>query len=73
MIFKDKQQNTFETQSEWFDRLTFNFGKAVCLLGIVLAIGAAVAHVATGLWLNLLLDAAVMAGAIIGLTLNEKI
>ena len=73
MIFKQKKQNTFETQDEWFDRLTLNIGKAVCLLGIALAICAAVAHVATGLWLNLLMDAAVMAGAIIGLTHNENI
>lgn len=73
MIFKDKQQNTFETQSEWFDRLTFNIGKAVCLLGLVLAVVAAVAHVATGLWLNLLLDAAVMAWAIAELTHNDNI
>ena len=72
MIFKNKQTNTFETQGEWFDRITLNIGKAVCLLGIVLAIAAAVAHVATGLWLNLLIDAAVMAGAILGLTHNEN-
>lgn len=73
MIFKNKQSKTFETQGEWFDRLTLNIGKAVCLLGIALAICAAVAHVATGLWLNLLMDAAVMAGAVIGLTHNENI
>ena len=72
MIFKNKQTNTFETQGEWFDRITLNIGKAVCLLGIVLAIAAAVAHVATGLWLNLLIDAALMAGAILGLTHNEN-
>ena len=72
MIFKQKQSNTFETQDEWFDRITLNIGKAVCLLGVVLAICAAVAHVATGLWLNLLLDAAVLAGAVIGLTHNEN-
>ena len=73
MIFKNKQSKTFETQGEWFDRLTLNIGKAVCLLGIALAICAAVAHVATGLWLNLRMDAAVMAGAVLGLTHNENI
>lgn len=72
MIFKQKQQNTFETQDEWFDRLTRNIGKAVCLLVLIMSIVGAVAHVATGLWLNLLLDAAVMAGAVIGLTHKEN-
>lgn len=72
MIFNQKKQNTFETQDEWFDRLTLNIGKAVCLLGIALAICAAVAHVATGLYLNTLLDAAIIAGGVFGLVYKEN-
>lgn len=69
-IFKTKPN--YETQGEWFDRLASNAGKALCLLGIVLAVVAAVAHLASAMYLNLLLDAAVMAGAVIGLTHKEN-
>ena len=61
MIFKQKKQNTFETQDEWFDRLTLNIGKAVCLLVIIMSIVGAVAHIASAMWVNFALDFAILA------------
>lgn len=73
MIFKQKQQNTFETQDEWFDRHVANFGKVVSLLALVMGIAGGVAHLVTGLYLNTLLDAAIIAGGVFGLVYKENV
>lgn len=55
MIFKQKQQNTFETQDEWFDRIAGNIARCLALSAIVIAVAVSVVYIAAGMWANLAL------------------
>jgi hypothetical protein len=67
----EKKQG-YETQGEWLDRMTTNAGRLLCLLGLVLAFAGAVVHIATGMWLNILLDAVVIVLTVFGIAYREE-
>lgn len=71
-IIERKQEGTFETRGEWFDRMGRNFGKMLCIVAIILSVVGAVAHVASQMWMNFALDSVVMVFAAVALAYQEN-
>lgn len=67
----EKKQG-YETQGEWFERIGGNIARVVCLLFIILMTAAAVVHIATGLWTNLILDFAAIVALSFGIAYRDK-
>ena len=53
-IIERKQEGTFETRGEWFDRWAGNLGRLVCLALLILAVGVSVVYIASERWKDLL-------------------
>ena len=71
-IIERKQEGTFETRGEWFDRMGRNVGKMLCIVAIILSVVAAVAHMASQKWANFALDFVVMVLPAVALACQEN-